>query len=445
VEPGIRNPAPANAHSKFRIPNSKFRTLRVLSLSALLAVVPAPLCAQDAQAPLIPPASSSEGAAGRSWAWSFDANVFSGYNYQQRRFADFSAWESQNWFMAAGARRLGAGQLQLEAMLSLEPLTVGRLVFAGDTNPQRIEAGGSPQLYQTGESYHQAPLVNYQHPHDLIMTIGGAYRIERRRVACTFAAALVGSPALGPVPFMHRESARSNPQVPLAHHALDSTHATPGVLTAAIAAGSLSFEASAFRGAEPDENRLNLERPRLDSWSGRIGWHRGGWRAQVSGGHLREPEWFEPWDNTRLTASVAFDGAIGTRPLSTTLAWGRTIEYNGFDDTADSYLLEWDLRVAHRASLYGRAEQVRKQIFGLGFHPRGLNHRHTYSDIGALTIGYLHDLLRGSPGTIALGGDITGYRTSADLSPFYGSSRSYHLFFRWRPNRAAAAHVHALQ
>ena len=40
-------------------------------------------------------------------------------------------------------------------MLSLEAFT--------------MEGQGSPQLFQTGESYNRNPLVNYQHPHDFLM------------------------------------------------------------------------------------------------------------------------------------------------------------------------------------------------------------------------------------------------------------------------------------
>src|SRR6185436_4941411 len=192
----------------------------------------------------------------RNWTWTTDANVFFGYNYQKRKFADFKAWESQNWFMLDGTRKLGTGQFSVQGMLSLEALTLGR-------------PWGSPQLFQTGESKDQIPLVNYQHPHDLLMNLGARYRIARPRVAYVFEADLVGSPSLGPTAFMHRESARSNPQVPLAHHSLDSTHISPGVLRAGVETGSFSFEASVFRGEEPDENRLNIARPKLNSWAGR--------------------------------------------------------------------------------------------------------------------------------------------------------------------------------
>ena len=375
--------------------------------------------------------------------WTGDANVFYGYNFQQRKegFTNFSAWESQNWFMGTGVRQIGGGRLTIEGMLSLEPWTIGTMVYASGTK-LAPSPGGSPQLYQTGESYNGVPLVNYQHPHDLIMELGATYRIERPRLAYMFTADLVGSPALGPPVFMHRASARDNPQVPLNHHSLDSTHISAGVLTAGVAAGQFTFEASAFNGVEPDENRVEIEPPRLNSWSSRIGWRRGAWQAQFSGGHLHEPEWFEPYDVTRLTASIAFGGDIRSRRLDAMLAWGRNLEYNGYNDRADGYTLEWDLRATRTASLYGRAELVKKQLFGLGFHPKGLNHPHLYSKIDALTIGCLRDLIMSRAGRFGVGADATVYRTSQDLEQYYGSARSYHIFLRWRPNGSSMAHVH---
>jgi len=79
-----------------------------------------------------PPAPTAPG-----WTWSTDANVFVGYNYQSRLFADFAAFESQNWFMLSGARKAGPGQLTLTGMMSLEPLTIGRFVWAGDDGGAR--------------------------------------------------------------------------------------------------------------------------------------------------------------------------------------------------------------------------------------------------------------------------------------------------------------------
>jgi hypothetical protein len=145
---------------------------------------------------------------------------------------------------------------------------------------------------------------------------------------------------------------------------------------------------------------------------------------------------------TRLTASIGFNGAVAARPLAATLAWGENREILG---TVDGYLLEWDLRAAKRSTFYGRAEKMRKEILSLGVHPRGLapgSHPHSVSDVNALTLGYVWDLPIDRGGRFGLGADITVYKTSADLETYFGSPQSYHVFLRWRPTAAAAAHVH---
>jgi hypothetical protein len=391
---------------------------------------------------------------GAGWTWATDANVFAGYNYQQRRFADFAAIESQNWAMLAATRPAGPGKLTLTGMLSLEPLTIGQLVYAGDGGMERVDAftptgervrfGGSPQLFQTGESWQTVPFTNVQHPHDLVMALGASYRLERPSAAYLFGAALVGDATLGPTAFMHRESARDNPQVPLTHHDLDSTHISEGVLRAGVEHGPLTFEASAFRGAEPDQddNRFNIETPALDSWAARVGWHRGPWRAQFSGGRLHNPEWFEPYQTTKVTASIEFNGAVAARPLAATLAWGHHQENNGYNDHADGYLLEWDLRATARTAIYGRLEVSTKQIFGLGLHPAGFNHPHSFSHVTPFTLGAVRDVGPARWGRFGIGADATVYRMSEDLIPFFDGSRSFHIFLRWRPTRNSMVHSH---
>ena len=385
------------------------------------------------------------------WTWSADANFIVGYNYQQRKFADFWAWESQNWIMTSVARPIGSGRLQLNGMFSLEPWTVGYLVYAhGLDGPERVYAfdssgaqkplGGSPQVFQTGESYLGSPLINIQHPHDLVMEAGATYRFEAGAAKYVLGADVVGEPALGPPVFMHRESARDNPSAPLTHHYMDSTHVSYGVLRSGVEIGQVMVEASAFRGAEPDENRLNIEAPRLDSWSSRISWRKGPWQAQFSGGHLHVPEWFEPYDTTRLTASIAFNGDVGSKPLAAMVAWGQNRELNF---ALDGYLAEWDWRLSRFDTFYGRGESVLKEIFGLGVHPAGLiNHPRNFSQINALTIGYVRELPIPGANRFGVGADITVYDTSQDLVEYYGSPKSYHVFLRWRPGGTAPAHIH---
>jgi ABC-type oligopeptide transport system ATPase subunit len=206
--------------------------------------------------------------------------------------------------------------------------------------------------------------------------------------------------------------------------------------------GGFLFDASVFRGEEPNENRLNIDRPRLDSWAGRVGWRRGPWQAQFSGGRLHEPEWFEPYNLTRLTASIAFDGTVGGRGLATTIAWGENREFTPFRGVADSYLLESDFRLTEATTLYGRGEKVRKEILGLGFHPKGFGHPHIFSDVKAFTIGAVRDLPIALRGRFGVGGDVTLYGMSPDMDAYYAGSRSFHLFVRWRPSATSMTHVH---
>ena len=103
-----------------------------------LAVAPARLAAQDHDHSQMnqPPATTD-------WSWATDSNVIFGYNYQQRRFADFWAWESQNWLMVEAGRGVGRGRFTVDLMMSFEPWTIGRLVYADRT--RLPPTGGSPQ------------------------------------------------------------------------------------------------------------------------------------------------------------------------------------------------------------------------------------------------------------------------------------------------------------
>ena len=71
-------------------------------------------------------------------------------------------------------------------------------------------------------------------------------------VALQLYGGLAGEPALGPVAFPHRPSAMPNPIAPIAHHWLDATHLTFGVVTAgllwpALESGRLAVQRSRAR------------------------------------------------------------------------------------------------------------------------------------------------------------------------------------------------------
>jgi hypothetical protein len=360
--------------------------------------------------------------AATAWEWSWDANAFAGWNYQRRKFRDFSTLESQNWLMGAGERELADGRLALRAMLSFEPFTLQRI--------------GSPQVFQTGETYEQAPLVDYQHPHDLFMGLGTQYTRPLGRATLLGAVDLVGSPSIGPAAFMHRPSAIENPQAPLSHHYLDSTHITPGVIRGGVGLGSWSADASWFRGREPDENRLDLDLGALDSTAARVSWNRGSWSAQVSGARLIQPEALAPYDAKRLSASLAYSTGNENRGIAWLAAFGQNLE---------AYLFEANLRLTTKTTVYTRAESVAKSILDAGFHPPNAFHRHRQSQVGAVTIGYVRDVLRSRAGGFGAGVDVTGYVVPANLEEPYGSPVSVHVFLRYRaprPQIGAPVHVH---
>ncbi len=195
-------------------------------------------------------------------------------------------------------------------------------------------------------------------------------------------------------------SAEDNPQAPLSHHHMDSTHITPGVVRGGLQAGPWRAEASIFHGREPDQDRFDIDLGRLDSGAER----RVAWLAGL----------------------------------------GQNREIHG---NLEAYLFEATIRPSPMNSFYTRIESVAKDILDTGFHPRGTFHRHRQSQVGAFTLGYVRDVLHMSAGTFGAGADITGYAVPANLKDSYGSPLSFHVFVRYRAPIASSAsgapvHVH---
>jgi len=347
------------------------------------------------------------------------------YNHQGGPSGD-DAVESVNWSMVMLQRDVGRGRLTLMMMNSLEPVT--------------FQKAGSPQLFQTGETFEGRPIVDRQHPHDLFMNLSATYRAPFGGKGAYWAqAALRGEPALGPTAFMHRASAGENPTAALAHHLQDATHITDDVITAGIGWGRISAEASAFHGAEPDEGRWDLDFGRLDSIAGRVKLELPrGWSAQVSHGFLNEPEALVEGDTRRTTASVHY-GAAGDRPLAATLLWGRNREEHG---TFDSVLLEGAYQLTPDDQAYARAEHVDKDLHlletkGLAAHSEARGGQEEQAvGIRALTVGYLREVRRWSAVRAGLGADVTLYDVPPQLRSTYGESPvSFHVFLRVRWDR----------
>src|SRR5438067_4547522 len=330
--------------------------------------------------------------------------------------------DAPNWIMGMFSHSLGENtQLGLRAMMSLDPLTE--------------QGRGYPLLLQTGESWHDQPLHDRQHPHDLFdeLSISLSQKFTDDLSAYLYFG-YPGEPALGPPTFMHRLSAMDDPDAPISHHWQDSTHITFGVATAGVQWRNVKIEGSVFTGREPDEQRYNFDRPRFDSFSGRISWNPTPDLAlQVSHGYIESPEALEPDVNRhRTTASLIYNRALGPDSnWATSLVWGQN------DDThegkTESVLLETDYQ-RQRDTIYARWERVGKSGHELVLAPVDLDE---IFPINAISIGYVRDLSHGNNIDIGLGGQFTIDVWPEELDRYYGEGPGYgfEVFLRIRPSR----------
>ena len=301
------------------------------------------------------------------------------------------------------------GRVQIKSMLSLEPA---------------MDSSGYPNLFASGETSRGVPLVDRQHPHDLFMELSARVDVSVADGAEAFVyVAPVGEPALGPSAFMHRASARYNPEPPITHHWFDSTHITYGVVTAGVETHHLQLETSLFTGREPDERRWNLEKMRFDSWSVRATWNpNANWALQASYGELEQPEFFtHPGeDEHRTTASVHYANGNG---LTAMLGFSAKRRVPGNTLTAWLGEANWDID-AHN-TLFGRIENVANdELFGNPAHPL---HDQTFR-VSKFQLGYARRMPIG-PFELALGGSAAAFTKPAALDAYYGQHpMGYTLF-----------------
>lgn len=333
------------------------------------------------------------------WSLMLHGNAFATYTNQSGPRGDDMAFVA-SMLMARAERDFGGATLQLRTMLSLDPLMGNR---------------GYPLLLAVGETAGGESLVDRQHPHDFVMELAAKVEVPLGGGATAFLyGGPAGEPAIGPAAFMHRGSARYNPEAPISHHWFDSTHITFGVVTGGVRTHAFQLEASAFRGREPDEERWDLETPRLDSWSVRGTWTPSPrWTAQLSFARLEEPEALHPGeDEERLTGSVSYaDGA-----LSVTGAFSAKNRKPG--PTLSAFLLEANWNLDERHSLFGRVEHVRQDELLDHHDPR----HGTIYGVSRATIGYAHRIPLGSEWRLALGGSGSIHLLPDALQPDYGDT-----------------------
>ena len=361
------------------------------------------------------------------WLLMFHYNINAGVNHQGG-LRGATRFESANWFMPMAYHKLGAGTLQLRGMFSAEPFTFPR--------------GGSPLLFQSGETYKGQPLIDRQHPHDLFMELSAQYTLPLGERGTWFVyAGYPGEPALGPVAFMHRASASENPSATLAHHLQDSTHISFGVLTTGFTYRWFKLESSIFNGREPDENRYDFDSHKWNSRSARLSFMPNqNWTMQVSYGFLRSPENQEPnVDVRRATASIQYNRSFRRGNWASALVWGRNHASSpGEIHNLNSYTAESTVNFLDKNYLYTRLELVDKDdlLRAADRTLLGIKQAHPSFRIGAYTFGGVRDVWSTDKVSLGLGGDFTFYSTPAILDRFYGNNPvSWKLFLRIRPGK----------
>jgi len=370
------------------------------------------------------------------WLLMFHYNFVVAVNHQGGP-RGVTKFESANWFMPMAYHKLGPGTLQLRGMFSAEPFT--------------FPPGGSPLLFQTGETYKGQPIIDRQHPHDLFMELSLQYTVALGERGTWFTYfGYPAEPALGPPTFMHRPSASENPSATLAHHLQDSTHISFGVLTTGFTYRWFKFEGSIFNGREPDENRYDFDAHRWNSRSARFTVAPNkNWSAQVSYGFLRSPESQEPGaDIRRATASLQYNRPLNRGNWASALIWGRNhVSEPGEIKNLNGYTAESTVNFRDRNYLYTRLELVDKDDL-LRIADRallGIKEAHPSFRIGAYTFGGARDIWTNEKTSLAIGGDLTFYSKPAILDGVYGDNPvGWKLFVRLRPAKMSMREMHSM-
>jgi hypothetical protein len=370
-----------------------------------------------------------------SWDLMLHGFAFAQYNTQGGPRGD-DQFGSLNWGMFMASRELAGGRLQARTMLSIDPATVTK--------------AGYPLLLQSGEVLDGEPIRDRQHPHDFWMELGVLYeRAISNSLGLSLYAAPAGEPALGPVAFMHRPSAMDNPIAPLGHHWQDATHISFGVLTAGVFGKSWKLEGSAFNGREPNDERWDFDRIKIDSYSGRLTINPdSSWSLSAGYGYLASPEELTPDDSKhRFTASL-----LHGKPIGMDGQWSTTVIYGGNSSPdhgrTHSLGVESEAIIDARNTVFIRTEWAQKTAGELALDeaPFGLDHDEILPATH-VSLGYIRELGRGWGTTLGVGAMGTVNFVPSSIAGAYGSRRPMGalIFLRIRPFHAArgmAEHQH---
>jgi len=341
------------------------------------------------------------------WLLSGQLNAFGVFSFVpgSRGTDQFAA---PNMFMLDGGRALGTRQfLNLELM--------------GTTELWTYPGHGYPELLQVGEERADGePFIDAQHPHSspvMGLTLSDTVRLGAASTLKLFFAPR-GESTDGPVAYMHRKSARDDPDAPLGHHVgQDVGHISSTVLGAALDLAPLTLEASVFNGTEPSPTRVDLPIGALDSEALRVSYAlTPGDRVMASLASVRQSDPDYPgassatrqsaslYDHLVLSSGDAIDhtfiiGSITRHPTGTTLT---------------SFLDEVVLQ-SGRSEVWGRIEVLQRLASELEI-PLGDKRW-----VSALTVGYTYWPASVAGLRLGLGSSLTVDVLPSDWAAAYGN------------------------
>ena len=319
-----------------------------------------------------------------------------------------------NMFMIDAGESLGMRQfINLELMGTTERWTYPR--------------HGYPELLQIGEERSDGTaFIDAQHPHSspiMGLTLSDTINLKSSQTLKLFVAPR-GESTDGPIAFMHRDSARDNPDAPLGHHVgQDVGHISSTVIAAQLDLGRLIIEGSAFNGTEPQPMNVDLPIGAPNSEALRLTYaltpaH----RVMASVAHVEQQDSQYPGTSsaTRLSASL-YDytalaglgtldhtfivGSIARRPSATTL----------------TSLLDEAVLQRGESDYWARIEVLQRLRSELQIFPPVPRAADEKRWISALTLGYTH--WSALPGTlrVGLGASVTTDILPSEWSAAYGA------------------------
>jgi hypothetical protein len=197
----------------------------------------------------------------------------------------------------------------------------------------------------------------------------------------------------GPVAFMHRDSARDNPDAPLGHHVgQDVGHISSTVMGAQLAFDRVVIEGSVFNGAEPLPTKVDLPIGPFNSEALRVTWllapeH----RLMGSVARVVQRDDLYPGVTSASRYSLSLYDRFETRNAATvdnTFLIG-SIKRHPANTTLTSLLDEAVVQV-RSSDFWGRIEALQRLRSELAIPPLGAGATDDRRWVSAVTLGYTH-------------------------------------------------------